>query len=198
MAEVVPLLEEAIAANPGVSLSTAALLLSFCGTDRHRSAASLLSDAANDGFASVPEDVWWLSTLTMYAAAAVVLRSPVPAAALLDLLKPWHDLVAFGKVTLEGPVSHYLGGLAGILSRPEESEAYFAEAAAASECLGARFFSARTDLEAANMLASRPTTTSTDRQEAQRLATCALATASSAGYLALERRARMLLKQLDL
>ena len=197
MSEVVPMLEQAIAANPGVSLSTAALLLSFCETDRYSEAASLLSDATNNRFASVPEDVWWLSTLTMYAEAAVVLRSPVPAAALLDLLRPWHALIAFGKVTLEGPVSHYLGGLAGVLSRHRESEAYFAEAAAASERLGARFFSARTDLAAATMLASRPTATSTDRQEAQRLATRALTRALPAGYLTVERRSRVLLTQLD-
>ena len=127
----------------------------------------------------------------------MLLRSPAPAAVLLDLLRPWHDLIAFGKVTLEGPVSHYLGGLSGVLSRHQQSEAYFAEAAATSERLGARFFSARTDLAAATMLASR-SQTSTDLQEAQRLATRAMAMAVLGGYLTVERRARVLLTQLDL
>ena len=53
------------------------------------------------------------------------------------------------------PVSHYLGGLAGVLGRYDEADAYFSHSAAVSKRLGAKFFAARTDLWWGNVLARR-------------------------------------------
>lgn len=47
--------------------------------------------------------------------------------------------------SVEGPVSHYLGGLATVLGRYDEADAYFAQAAAFSDRVGAKFFAAGTD-----------------------------------------------------
>ena len=69
--------------------------------------------------------------------------SPVAGAG----LRPWVDRrPTAATVTVDSPVSHYLGGLATVLGRYDEAEAYFTHAAAFNEPAGAKFFDARTNL----------------------------------------------------
>jgi hypothetical protein len=92
-------------------------------------------------------------------------------------------------------VSHYLGGLATVLGRYDQADAYFAKASEFSDRIGAKFFAARTDLLWGRMLAerSRPG----DRERAQVLLSQARAAAATYGYRNVERRAATALEHLE-
>jgi len=90
-------------------------------------ALALLEGAAADGFTSLPMDIGWLDGVTGYAEVAIELHVVNPAALLLDLLASYHDQVGYNGLMPLEPVAHYLGGLASVLGRWEESEAYFVE-----------------------------------------------------------------------
>ena len=76
-------------------------------------------------------DPLWLTGMVAYAEAAIECRDPKYAGPLFDRLAPWADqLVDDRRRSAEGPVSHYLGGLATVLGRYDEADAYFTQAAA--------------------------------------------------------------------
>jgi hypothetical protein len=95
--------------------------------------------------------------------------------------------LSFSSAAAEGPVSHYLGGLATVLGRYDEAEAYFAQSAAMGDRIGAKFFAARTDLSWGKMLIERQAPG--DAVMAQDLLTKAQAAATANGYGNVERRA---------
>ena len=89
---------------------------------------------------------------------------------------------------MEGPVSLFLGGLATVLGRYDEVNAYSASASSASspERANAKFFAARTDLLWEKMLAQR--CGSGDNEKARGLITKAHSSAVTNGYGTVERR----------
>ena len=88
--------------------------------------------------------------------AAIECRDPKYAAPLFDRLAPWADqLSTAAGAAADGPVSHYLGGLATVLGRYDEADAYFTQAAAFNNRVSAKFFAARTNLSWGRMLAER-------------------------------------------
>ena len=91
-------------------------------------------------------------------------------------------------------MSHYLGGLAGVLGRYDEADSYFSQSAAMSERLGATFFAARTDLWWGKMLGERDDPGDTER--AHELLTKARTLAAANGYADVERRATEALEHL--
>ncbi len=96
---------------------------------------------------------------------------------------------------VDSPVSHYLGGLATVLGRYDEADAYFAHAAALNDRANAKFFAARTNLSWAKMLAERHAPG--DDERARDLLTKAHAAAAAHGYANIERRAAEALQHLD-
>ena len=84
-------------------------------------------------------------------------------------------------------MSHYLGGLAGVLGRYDEADAYFSQSAAMSARLGATFFTARTDLWWGNVLAQR--NRPGDAEAASARLTKAQRAARTHGYADVDRRA---------
>jgi len=77
-----------------------------------------------------------------FADAAIECGEPSYAAPLFERLEPWAGQLPVTGASALGPVSHYLGGLATVLGRLDEADAYFAHAAAMSEGMGAKFFGA--------------------------------------------------------
>jgi hypothetical protein len=130
-----------------------------------------------------------------YADAAVECRDLTYAMPMFDKLAPWADQLSCTGSTAEGPVSHYLGGLATVLGRYEEADAYFAQSAAFSARVGAKFFAARTDFLWGRMLAERRAPG--DIEKARDLLTKAHTTAVTNGYGTVERRAAAALQLLD-
>jgi hypothetical protein len=120
---------------------------------------------------------------------------PKYAGPLFDRLAPWGDQLPATGASALGPVKHYLGGLATVLGRYAEADACFAQAAAFSDRLGAKFFGARTSLLWGRMLGERRGPGDVDR--ARGLLAEAHAAAATHGYGNVERRAADALKLLD-
>ena len=78
----------------------------------------------------------WLSAMVDYADAAVACGDPTYAWPLFERLAPWHAQLPATSASALPPVSHYLGGLAGVLGRYDEADAYFSQSAAMSAAVG--------------------------------------------------------------
>ena len=193
--ELVPVLEEMIVEAPDVAHGyKAGLAFAHAQADRIEDAAHLLAELANDEF-NLPIDAIWLSVLVWYAEAAIECHDPKYAAPLFDRLAPYADQLATIEITAEGPVSHSLGGLATVLGRYDEADAYFAKASATSARIGAKFFAACTNLSWGKMLSERGALGDTDK--ARNLLTEARVAAVDHGYANIERRATQAIKDLD-
>ena len=195
MNELIPLIEKMASDAPEISPWMFGSLLAKAhvevdGTDE---ALGQLEAFAASGF-DLRMDHVWLSGMVDYADAAVVCGDPTYATPLFERLAPWHaQLPATGASALP-PVSHYLGGLAGVLGRYDEADAYFSQAAAVSERLGAKFFAARTDLWWGNVLARRDRPG--DADAARTRLTKAQRAARALGYADVDRRATEALEAL--
>lgn len=118
-----------------------------------------------------------------------------PLTPLLERLIPYTHRLSYNPATAEGPVDHFLGGLAAVLGRYDEADTYFTQAAAFNNRVGAKFFAARTNLSWAGMLASRRTPG--DAEKALELLTKAHTLAATQGYRTVERRAGEALQLLN-
>jgi len=187
LSELVDLVAHTAEENPGVPAFRAALALAHCESGHADEAGLLLDDMVDDRFASVSRDTGWLVALHAYAEVAIQLRHQAAAEALQELLEPSHWQVGANPLVVSGTSAHYLGGLAGVLGRPDEADRLFAEATAINERMGMRFFGARTALEWGKLLASRGRPGDLDR--AQRLLDGADTIAVANGYAVVATRA---------
>jgi hypothetical protein len=134
--------------------------------------------------------------MVCYAEAAIECRDPQYAGRLFDRLAPWaNQLAIVPGLSAEGPVSHFLGGLAAVLQHYDDADTYFSRAAAFSERVDAKFFAARTNLCWGRMLAERKAPG--DIEKARERLTRAQTAATTHGYANVERRATRALQALD-
>lgn len=112
---------------------------------------------AQDGFAHIPCDIVWVSSLAFLAHVCAFLRDGARAATLYQLLLPsaGQNVVIVGTALYSGPVSHYLGLLATTMGHWEEASQHFQDALEMASCMGARPFIGRTQLEYARTLLAR-------------------------------------------
>ena len=130
-----------------------------------------------------------------FAEGAIEVADPRFARPLFDQLAPWADQWCTTGITGQGPISHYVGGLATVLGRLDEADTYFAQAASMSTRARAKFFGARTDLQWGKMLVARDGPEDADRGRA--LLTKAHTVARANGYGNVERRAAAALQMLE-
>jgi class 3 adenylate cyclase/tetratricopeptide (TPR) repeat protein len=194
MADFIPLLAEAEADNPGLPGFAAGLAIAYAEADQLDHARQYLQAFAAKGFA-LPLEGAWLTAIADYAGAAIECQDTSCAGPLFDQLAPWINQLSFSGTTTEGPVTHYLGGLATVLGRYDDANAYFALAAAFSDRVGAKFFAARTGLLWGKMLAERRAPG--DTEKARELLTTAHTVAAAHGYGNVQRRAAAALQLLD-
>jgi class 3 adenylate cyclase/tetratricopeptide (TPR) repeat protein len=195
LSELLPMIEQLVADNPGLPGTAAIVALALVEGDRNNEATQLLEKFAVTGF-ELPWDPIWLSSTIEYAEAAIMCRDPRYAEPLFERLAPWaSQMSTSGGGGADGPVSHYLGGLATVLGRYDEADAYFAQAAAFNERAGAKFFAARTNLSWGKMLVERSATG--DIEKARELLTRAQTVAASQGYANVQRRAAQALQDLN-
>jgi DNA-binding SARP family transcriptional activator len=116
--QLVGLLEQAAAANPGVPGFRATLALALAEDSRLDAAQAILTDAAATGFSDLPYDVTWLAVVCIYAHVSSMLQDSAAAEAIYELLKPWRAQVAFPAFGVWGPVELYLGALALAIGDP--------------------------------------------------------------------------------
>jgi tetratricopeptide (TPR) repeat protein len=142
--------------------------------------------AAHD-FADLPQDLRWLPTVTMLSQACAAIGDRPRAATLYDLLRPHAGrfvVVASGAGPCMGPVSRFLGLLAGAMARWSEAQQHFQDALTTSERIGARPWVAVVGTNYARMLIDRAEFG--DRDRARELLAAALETARELGMTRLQ------------
>jgi class 3 adenylate cyclase/tetratricopeptide (TPR) repeat protein len=195
MGDLAPLVEQVAADNPGnAHTAMAVLAAAHAEGGRTDDAHRQLEELAAVGY-ELPLDMLWTTGMTMYAEAAIECRDSISAQPIFDQLAPWEDRLSYSGAAVEGPVSHYLGGLATILGRYAEADDYFAKAAAMNERIGAKFFAARTDLKWGELLIERKGPGDTER--ARELLTMAHSAAVTHGYGTVERRSMAAIQDLN-
>ncbi|HUC13316.1 MAG TPA: hypothetical protein VMS00_02590, partial [Acidimicrobiales bacterium] len=188
MNELIPLIEQMASDAPEISpwMFGSLLAKAHVEVDRTEEALAHLEAFAAAGF-DLQLDQVWLSGMVDFADAAVECEHATFAARLFELLAPWHAQLPSTGASALPPVSHYLGGLAGVLGRYDEADAFFSQSATMSERMGAKFFAARTDLWWGILLARR--NRPGDIEAATALLTKSQHVAQALGYGNVDRRA---------
>jgi hypothetical protein len=187
LGELIPILEPMVMDAPEIGAAyVAALAHAHAQAGRVDDARRLLDETAASKF-DVPMDQTWIGAMSDCASAAIMVGDPRYADLLFELLAPWADQWSCSGIHSHGPVAHLLGGLATVLGRYDEADAYFARSAASSEGAGAKFFAAQTALFWGMMLAERNASGDFDR--ARELLADAREAGTINGYTYVERRA---------
>lgn len=189
--ELIGLLEQRVAENPGLPTLQATLAFAYTELGRNEEAEAILDRAAADDFASLPFDVGWISGMARYAEVAARLGARPAAAAIYGQLLPYRERIVTSIFTVGGSMERVLGLLAATLERSDQAEAHFAAAAAVHERTGARLFLARTWMNWGRALLARDQAGDSDR--ALGLLTDAHQLAVQLGGGAVEREAEGLL-----
>ena len=131
MGELIPLIEQMVDESPAIAgMLTSVLALAHAEADHTEDARHLLEEFAAADF-DLPMGPGWITEMYCYAEAAIHCGDPKYAGPLFDRLAPWAEQsVASGSVTASGLVSHSLGGLATVLGRYDEADAYFNQSSA--------------------------------------------------------------------
>ncbi len=190
--ELLPVITRAVVDNPLVPALRAAQALAHSDADEGDAALHLLHATVANGLETLPVSTAWADSMVCWAEIAIVHGAPEAAARLYELLEPWHDQFVDNGSTTEGPISHYLGGLATQLGRYRQAETFFEESLGLSEGMRAKFFTARTQLSWAAMLVARGRPADVDRT--QELLAQSLTTATECGYATVARRAAALMR----
>jgi class 3 adenylate cyclase/tetratricopeptide (TPR) repeat protein len=193
-AEIVDMVCQARAENPGIPAFATFLAGIYCDLDRHEEGRAVLEPFVAEGFASVPKDLIWLITMSSLAYAVAELGWSDAAEPLLEALRPFAGQICCISTTTYPQVGYYLGLLAATLNRFEEAEGYFSHAATTHERIGAAWALAKTHLGWGAMLAAHGEEDS--RERASRLLRKALSSARARGYALIELRALQALESL--
>jgi class 3 adenylate cyclase len=196
MGELIPLIEHMLDESPALAGTLASVLAQAHAEAGHtEDVRHLLEEFAAADF-DRPMGQGWITDMYCYAEAAIHCGDPNYAGPLFDRLAPWAELsVASGSVTASGLVSHSLGGLATVLRRYDEADAFFTQSSASSARMKAKFYGAITDLDWGCMLAQRQA--EGDTEKARDLLTKAHNAAVAHGYGNVERRAGAAIQDLN-
>jgi tetratricopeptide (TPR) repeat protein len=161
--ELVDLIEVGARDNPGIPAYQGALARALCQAGRHDEARSLLDRATGSAFADLPEDLLWSYGMSTYAEVAIQLDHAEGAALLYERLAPFDQHLTFVGTACEGPIAHYLGGLATVLGRFDAADRHLATAAALADRAGSPFYTARTLIEQGRLAVRRGRATAAGR-----------------------------------
>jgi class 3 adenylate cyclase len=192
--ELVTIIEQSAIENPGVPSFVAVLALAQAESGDTDAARHLLEEFAATDF-QLPLDYVWLTGMACYAEAAIECRDPGYAEPVFERLSPWSGRLVYDSATATGPVDQFLGGLATVMGRYDEANAYFAQCSAFCGRAGAKFYASRTDFSWGRMLAERQAPG--DIEKARDLLTKGHTAAAANGYGTVERRAAAALRDLD-
>ena len=187
-AEVIGLLEQAVADFPGVPAWEAALGRTYCFIDRRPDGAEILERAAGQRFGHLGHDQMRMCGLAMHADTAAQTGSVQAAAVLYELLDPYADQFVWNGGMGFGHARMSLALLTATLGRHAEADAHFAFACAFHHEHGLRVSEARSELGWAEALADRGET-----ERAREHAARTLELARKHGYGAFEPRAAAIL-----
>ena len=155
LAEIAEMFLAVAAENPGLSTMRAAVAQVNAEIGRADEARAAMTEDATTGFAKVPKDNLWLTTLAAYADACVELSEEPPMSALYERLEPFADRIATNGVNANGAVALRLGALARSLGRLDDAIAHLDMAEEIHRRVDAPVFLLRTHLEQARTLLAR-------------------------------------------
>jgi DNA-binding SARP family transcriptional activator len=185
--ELMELIEQGAAQNPGLPAFRAALASCYCEVGRVADARALLATDTAEGFMAFPFDGLWTTAMTIYARVAAVAGDQRAAARLIELLAPWRNQVATNGATVFGSLELPLGDVLATTGRLDEAQGALDEAAAVHERLGAPILLAATHLQLARVLRRRDR--DGDRIRARELAQAAHTVAAKLGAASIARQA---------
>jgi hypothetical protein len=191
LGEVVDLLAQVVADNPGIPGLRAHLAGTYCEVDGDTDAAALLAPDVANGFSAYPHDPLWLVGMVLLASACAHLEWADPSAVLYERLAPFECQLPFAGSAVYGSVAYYLGLLAATMGRDADADAHFAAAARRHDDMRAPYWLALTRLEWARMLVERDRPG--DAARARELLAQAHAVAEDLGLDTVRRRAADLL-----
>jgi DNA-binding SARP family transcriptional activator len=147
LAEIVELIEQGMADNPGIPSYQGALARAYCQAGRPADAEALLASATDQRFANLPEDLLWSYGMVTFAEAAIQIEHVESAVILFEKLSPYEDQVCFLGTTCEGPIAHYLGGLAAVLGQPDNARRHLQRSSEFAQLAESPFFASRASIE---------------------------------------------------
>jgi tetratricopeptide (TPR) repeat protein len=192
--EILPLIAQAVADNPGLPGFQAAYPLMLCECGRFDEARALFDAARDADFHSSAHDYLWLSMTVLWADTAAWLGDTSAARLLYERLAPFEGQGITTSSTFLGTVGLYLARLAAVLGREEDAQHHFERADAQLRALGAPFWHARNQVDWAGLLVARAHDGDVDA--ARVLLAEATSTAATYGCGAIERRATELARSL--
>lgn len=142
--EVIPLLEQAIAATPNSLPFRLAHAISCSVAGREREAQAVLDQAASTRFADIASNWTWMTTIIGYAVLAIELEDAVAAADLYPLLEPFANQVSFNGATSQGYVGAYVGKLASLLGEHHVADTHLRRALDLNRSFGWTYHEATT------------------------------------------------------
>lgn len=128
LGELEDLIAQSMEDNPDLSPFRALFAFLLCDLGRPDEARALLDPVAAAGFASVPRDMLWSTTMTQWAEVAAETASEDAGRRLLELLEPWADQFPTTSITLWMPIAHYTGRLRAMLGDHDAADSHFARA----------------------------------------------------------------------
>ncbi len=185
--EVLPMMEQSVAAYPGIPAWRAGLADVYCWTGSFEKGGAIVQEAASDRFEHIPWDAVRTTALALYAAAAAQSGRAEAAPILYELLEPWSDQVVGTDILSYGHVRMYLGELADAAGWPERADEHLDFASRFHDENGMRVWAARSHLAWGNSLARRG-----DGARGRKHGAQALELARANGYGEIEKRAAAL------
>ena len=142
--ELLPLVEQAARENPSVLPFKLAYGIICAAVQRDDIARQILHEGTEAGFAELPVDNLWMTSVIGFAILAIELDDIEAAGQLFPIIEPFATEVAFNGISSQGPVAAYLGKLASLLGRHEEAEHYLSAALAVATEFGWTYHQATT------------------------------------------------------
>lgn len=142
--ELFPLVDQALQQSPNLIAFRLAYAIISTFVGRTDEAQAILDSGTADGFATVPNDYLWKTTIIGYAIVAIELNDARAAALLFPILEPFGREVAYNSATSQGPIAAYLGKLASLLGRHDVADSHLHTALAIATSFGWHYHRATT------------------------------------------------------
>lgn len=165
LAEVVDMISEIAAANPGIPAYRAAKAFCLSNAGRDQETIPLVEQELELGFEH-PNTFARGVHLALWSEVVARIEHQAAATALLPRLLPHTMRVEHDGVGSRGPFAHFAGILAATIGDLDSAESHLSTSMRLSERLGAPFFAARSMLELARVLVRRSNAQAKERADA--------------------------------
>ncbi|HKH16565.1 MAG TPA: AAA family ATPase [Solirubrobacteraceae bacterium] len=153
LGQLLPSVQPLIGENPRLGVWRAGFVLARLESGDAELARAELARLAQEDFANVPRDLFWLGAMCLLAEAAAALGDDPASRTLLRLLTPHAERNAqIGLAMYVGPVRRFLGLLTAQLGAVEDARAHFEAALRASTAMGAATAEAHVQCELGALL----------------------------------------------